>query len=325
MQDNRESSELRSCYTCGICESIYELVEIETHECVQGYHQIITDENLYFYAKDGKSLVNEDEQVVADNSCHNESAQNASWMNEKIRLEEQLISEVRQRPPLWNFKLPLIERGIRRKEILWEEISIRLNRIMSTKEFKKKWKSLCDSFRAHCKKKKLPSGSAASSSSSWVHYNSMQFLLDSTTRLVCNITQTTTNALNTEVPATDDTEAVNENYEMDTNISSDRCARNSSTSKWRRLDGDDDLQDLVEALVKPVTFDQPLHINVDVTKSATGATVTELAREDSVTHFTRFMESELRKIEDEDAQNEIIRNLFEVLFDTKRELMNKHN
>lgn len=50
--------------------------------------------------------------------------------NAKLRLEEQVIDEVRQRPPLWNFKLPLAERGIRVKERLWQEVAVELNGIL---------------------------------------------------------------------------------------------------------------------------------------------------------------------------------------------------
>jgi len=40
--------------------------------------------------------------------------------------------------------------------------------------------------------------------------------------------------MNAEAPATDDTkEAVNENYEMDTNISSNRCANNLSDIPYK--------------------------------------------------------------------------------------------
>jgi hypothetical protein len=75
-------------------------------------------------------LVNGVEQVVGENINNCSSKGDGPWISDKIRQEEQLISEVRQRPPLWNFKLPLVERGVRIKERLWEEISIKLNSIL---------------------------------------------------------------------------------------------------------------------------------------------------------------------------------------------------
>lgn len=83
-----------------------------------------------------RSLVDGVEQMVTDSgsmlcsrSVTNEGDKENAW-NSKIRLEEQLIGEIRQRPPLWNFKLPLPERGVRIKERLWEEVSIKLNGIL---------------------------------------------------------------------------------------------------------------------------------------------------------------------------------------------------
>jgi len=43
---------------------------------------------------------------------------------------------------------------------------------------KKKWKSLCDSFRIHKTKQQQRSGSAAKRKNTWVHFERMQFLND---------------------------------------------------------------------------------------------------------------------------------------------------
>lgn len=42
-------------------------------------------------------------------------------------MEEQLIDEVFRRPGLWNFKLPLVERGPQAKKKLWEEVFAAMN------------------------------------------------------------------------------------------------------------------------------------------------------------------------------------------------------
>lgn len=52
---------------------------------------------------------------------------NNDWRNNKIMEEEQLIEEVHKRPPLWNFKLPLVERSLHIKKKLWKEIYISMN------------------------------------------------------------------------------------------------------------------------------------------------------------------------------------------------------
>lgn len=40
----------------------------------------------------------------------------------KIFIEERLIEAIRRRPPLWNFRLPITERGVRSKEKLWMDV-----------------------------------------------------------------------------------------------------------------------------------------------------------------------------------------------------------
>ena len=81
--------------------------------------QVMTDESEHV-------MTDESEQMVADNYSHDEDAQSTAW-TDKIRLREHLIAEIRKRPPLWNFKLPLAKRRIHRRERLWEEVSIKLN------------------------------------------------------------------------------------------------------------------------------------------------------------------------------------------------------
>lgn len=44
------------------------------------------------------------------------------WRNKTI-VEKHLIEEVRKRPPLWNFKLPLVQRSLKIRNNLWEEVA----------------------------------------------------------------------------------------------------------------------------------------------------------------------------------------------------------
>lgn len=53
----------------------------------------------------------------------NSSGRPTNLLARKVHNEEFLIEEVRKRPPLWNFKLHISERGARTKQILWEEIA----------------------------------------------------------------------------------------------------------------------------------------------------------------------------------------------------------
>lgn len=65
------------------------------------------------------------EQVVVTPIASNVTNDNVctSPLLAKQLLEEKIIEEIWQRPPLWNFKLPLAERGLRVKDKLWEEVA----------------------------------------------------------------------------------------------------------------------------------------------------------------------------------------------------------
>ncbi|XP_011058294.1 PREDICTED: uncharacterized protein LOC105148327 isoform X2 [Acromyrmex echinatior] len=183
--------------------------------------QVVADKSEQMVAdKSEQMMTDKSEQMVVDNCNYDEDAQSSAW-TDKIRLREHLISEIRKRPPLWNFKLPPEKRRIEKRERLWEEVSIKLNKEGSTKKLKKMWRSLCDSFRVHhYRKKMLPSKSTICSP--WVHYESMKFISD-----VQLQSFTITNAADTKTLTTDRT--VN-----DDNNSTDRCAKNRTTKNRRQ-------------------------------------------------------------------------------------------
>lgn len=118
--------------------------------------------------------------------------------------EELLITEVQNRPALWDFTLPLKERNVRTKNKLWEEIaqillgknklkrklrnyvsqeivhSISIVGKFTATTLKLKFKSLHDTFRKIIQSEHCASGSARKMTTrQWSHYESMQFLRDS--------------------------------------------------------------------------------------------------------------------------------------------------
>lgn len=61
-----------------------------------------------------------------------------------VLLNEMLINEIQKREPLWNFKIPLVERGRNTVQKLWEEVVsamsgmlVKYNHISSYKMFSK--------------------------------------------------------------------------------------------------------------------------------------------------------------------------------------------
>ncbi|KAJ8938015.1 hypothetical protein NQ314_011627 [Rhamnusium bicolor] len=77
--------------------------------------------------------------------------------------EQYLIPLIEARPLLWDFRIPLKNRGKEIIRSLWEEIIMELGVNMSVEEVRGKWKSIRDSFiRARNNyKKRIPSGTSA--------------------------------------------------------------------------------------------------------------------------------------------------------------------
>ncbi|XP_018407148.1 PREDICTED: uncharacterized protein LOC108783153 [Cyphomyrmex costatus] len=185
--------------TCGLCETICDEDEVPTHECLQGYSNFITDDNLYFYPllEDGKTIVKrsliQGAETIASVPFHGDNQENirsinnnkdSNQKNAKVKLspeeEKMLILEVQCREPLWNFRLPLIQRNCRITRALWEEVSKALNGKLSAAGCKSKFKNFHDTYRRLVNAEKLPSGSASKSNiSKWKHYKSMEFLRNS--------------------------------------------------------------------------------------------------------------------------------------------------
>lgn len=50
-------------------------------------------------------------------------------LEEEVDIDELLINLVQARPPLWDFTLPLVERGRMKIKQLWEQISTELGKL----------------------------------------------------------------------------------------------------------------------------------------------------------------------------------------------------
>jgi len=103
----------------------------------------------------------------------------ASW-------EETFIKYVQDRPPLYDFRLPLQERTNSKKNNLWTEIYNLFGGKISTIQLKAKWKYLRDCYLRAKKRvtKYKPSGSASQSTPEpgFRHFILMKFLDDSSNR-----------------------------------------------------------------------------------------------------------------------------------------------
>ncbi|XP_018399461.1 PREDICTED: uncharacterized protein LOC108777148 [Cyphomyrmex costatus] len=255
--------------TCGLCEIICRVDEIPVHPCLRSFPAYYIDENTrYFYpqCEDGsilrKSLIGDEELNIIETSSEPELIQQASDeesfakenvpINEKQRkifLEERLIEAIRKRPALWNFKLPIAERGIRTKEKLWMEVATVMQGLITSEDAKKKWKSLSDTYRKNKKESEMPSGSGARKKMKWIHMDRMEFL--GNICLQSNF-RTTTNIISNDSLDDDDST----NYNLEESMSS-RSSSRIDSRHLRRLESNTILKDIEDILNEPINVNIP--------------------------------------------------------------------
>ncbi|XP_011879052.1 PREDICTED: uncharacterized protein LOC105568196 isoform X1 [Vollenhovia emeryi] len=298
-------------HTCSVCKSKVVEEEICNHPCLRGYEFFYVDENLIFHPQnqndDEQSLVDDSHMSLVDDSEEMDEIEKQvpkkikktieTWHNEKHVQEEQLIDEIHKRPALWNFKLPLAERSIQIKKKLWEEVSASINN-MDIATVKKKWKSLCDSFRIQQNKQYRPSGSAATSQTNkWVHFDRMQFLSDVqlTSKTATNISRFESN------------EELHEDYDDDSR-NSILCDDNSSSGRGSRgskrrstsISDNAAIDRIANALNQPVTVKLP-----------------SSSPPDKIMSFANLIAAQLREIDPQDV-DEVMIQLLQVLNTAKK-------
>ncbi|XP_032688387.1 uncharacterized protein LOC116852294 [Odontomachus brunneus] len=115
---------------CALCDTAIDIDIVMDHECYKGYTKIHVDDAGYIYPQLDNGM------IVDPNEIHDEP------LTEILR-NEMLISEVQKREALWNFKIPVTERGRSIIQILWEEVVSAMNgNIKDVNEAKNIWKKL---------------------------------------------------------------------------------------------------------------------------------------------------------------------------------------
>ncbi|XP_018360389.1 PREDICTED: uncharacterized protein LOC108759436 [Trachymyrmex cornetzi] len=158
---NIEDSALNFPLKCMICKNIInQKDELNKHSCFCNYPNISVDDSGYVCPQ------------LED-------------------IEELLISNVKKRRELWDYRLPLTSRS---RDVIakhWQEVSKELNGILTPEAASKKWRYLKDSYmRIRNDMIKKKSGSAASKVIKWKWYEFMEFLHD-----IQDLRSTTTNYL----------------------------------------------------------------------------------------------------------------------------------
>ncbi|XP_077262616.1 uncharacterized protein LOC143897674 isoform X2 [Temnothorax americanus] len=217
MGDINENEEIAMVQTCGVCETICNVADVDGHACLEGFGCYVDEATRYFYPllNDGKTCLRRAyidgvEQIVevnigatfnqhirncqlANSSC--QSKENAVGSknfktpskrkaSKKLSVEEEehLILAIQHRRPLWDISQPVDRRSKKTRKRLWQEVADELNGVLDATAVQQKFKSLRDTYRKIVQSEQyLPSGSGRNENEDrhkWKHYNIMEFLRD---------------------------------------------------------------------------------------------------------------------------------------------------
>ncbi|XP_011871627.1 PREDICTED: uncharacterized protein LOC105564088 [Vollenhovia emeryi] len=121
-------------FKCGYCGWIlWDKNGTISHGCFKNCKELIMDEDRNLFRKDSLETNVENETYGSGTACIEESI---TYEKENVpenieecithdteRLDEDLISAVKERPALYDFRMPVKERGRKQKDCLWQEVS----------------------------------------------------------------------------------------------------------------------------------------------------------------------------------------------------------
>lgn len=156
-----EEEEKFKCGYCGwiiCCDKDGQI----SHGCFRNCRELIMDNDRKLFKNDSlgthsyveSETETEDENSIAyiEESVANKKENIAKNFKEYTsydteRLDEDLIRAVKERPALYNFRIPVKERGREQKDFLWQEVSECLKGSYTATEAEKRWNYLKDCYR----------------------------------------------------------------------------------------------------------------------------------------------------------------------------------
>ncbi|XP_024890297.1 uncharacterized protein LOC112466440 [Temnothorax curvispinosus] len=140
-------------FTCGYCNWVLKENQISSHSCLnmidRNKQVLVADDNRHIYIQDIQYCVNENDEEGSIERIENEIEEtdsNTSYLKNKQEIDEELIKTVQKHPPLYDYRIPLKERG-QQKADLWRKISEDLKGIYTPTEAEKRWIYLKDRYR----------------------------------------------------------------------------------------------------------------------------------------------------------------------------------
>ncbi|XP_077279068.1 uncharacterized protein LOC143906691 [Temnothorax americanus] len=153
-----------SKFKCGYCRWIVWFDEDGklSHPCLANHANLIMDKDRNLFINDSlethvksennstaceKENIAQNRQEHTDDHDTEQNRQEHTDDHDTEKLDEDLISAVKERAPLYDFRIPVKERGRKQKDCLWQEVSKCLKGLYTATEAEKRWTYLKDCYR----------------------------------------------------------------------------------------------------------------------------------------------------------------------------------
>ncbi|XP_077277649.1 uncharacterized protein LOC143905875 [Temnothorax americanus] len=145
-----------SKFKCGYCRWIVRFDEDGklSHPCLANHANLIMDKDRNLFINDSlethvesennstaceKENIAQNRQEHTDDHDTEQNRQEHTDDHDTEKLDEDLISAVKERAPLYDFRIPVKERGRKQKDCLWQEVSKCLKGLYTATEAEKRW------------------------------------------------------------------------------------------------------------------------------------------------------------------------------------------
>ncbi|XP_025261983.1 uncharacterized protein LOC109610035 [Camponotus floridanus] len=122
-----------------------------THSCFANCEEIVMDKDRNLFRNDSlgahSRVTNESSIACIEEGIEKENIPENFEKQTDRDIDEDLISAVKGRPALYDYRISVKERGRKQKDCLWQEISEYLNGFYTATEAEKRWTCLKDCYR----------------------------------------------------------------------------------------------------------------------------------------------------------------------------------
>ncbi|KAM0728886.1 hypothetical protein ACS0PU_004240 [Formica fusca] len=129
-------------FKCGYCGWIVWRDENGqvSHGCFAKCKELLMDKDRNLFRNDSLGTHETDgNNTIEKSTAYEKENIEEHTAQDTEKLDEDLISAVKERPALYDFRIPVKERGRKQKDCLWQEVSVCLKGLYTATEAEKRW------------------------------------------------------------------------------------------------------------------------------------------------------------------------------------------